>query len=103
MRSGVDVIVQPELELDHWHGRADILLRVDAPSVLGDWSYEVVDTKLARETRAGTILQLCLYSQMVGAIQDRVPELMHVVSPGEDFPKTTCRVDDFMAFFRVMK
>ena len=29
------------------------------PSALGAWSYEAQDTKLARETKGGTILQLC--------------------------------------------
>jgi uncharacterized protein len=31
---------------------------VETPSALGVWSYEVIDTKLARETKGGTILQL---------------------------------------------
>ena len=35
-------------------GRTDILKRVEAPSALGDWSYEVIDTKLAPRTEAKT-------------------------------------------------
>src|SRR5437016_4283282 len=58
MRSGAAAIVQAKLEDGRWRGRADVLLRVNTPSELGNWSYEVVDTKLARETRGGTILQL---------------------------------------------
>ena len=51
MKSGVPVIAQADLRDDRWRGRAaDVLLKVDAPSKLGNWSYEVVDTKLARET-----------------------------------------------------
>jgi hypothetical protein len=38
------------------------------------WSYEALDTKLARETRAGTILQLGLYSALLQAIQGTAPE-----------------------------
>src|SRR6188508_2717280 len=38
MRSGADVIVQAELQNSHWFGRADVLLRVDTPSDLGNWS-----------------------------------------------------------------
>ena len=45
------------------------------------WSYEVADTKLARETRAGTILQLGLYSELLGAAQGARPERFHVVTP----------------------
>src|SRR5688500_197865 len=50
MRNGADAIVQARLAHDHLAGYADILYRVDRPSVLlGDWSYEAHDTKLTRE------------------------------------------------------
>jgi hypothetical protein len=51
MRAGADVIVQGVFQDVRWYGRADILLRVETPSDLGDWSYEVIDTKLARDTK----------------------------------------------------
>src|SRR5665811_120751 len=69
MKQGASVIVQGALSYEGWGGRADILHRVEKPSALGDWSYEVVDTKLARETKAGTVLQLCLYSDLLTAAQ----------------------------------
>jgi hypothetical protein len=50
-------------------GRTDVLFRVETPSSLGGWSYEVVDTKLSRETKGGTILQLSLYSDLLGNAQ----------------------------------
>ena len=62
MKLGTAIIVQGALSHNGWSGRADILYRVKKPSAIGDWSYEVIDTKLARETKAGTVLQLCLYS-----------------------------------------
>ena len=65
MQSGVYVIFQASLEDFPWRGRADFLLRVEVPSDLGAWSYEVADTKLAVETRATTVLQLCMYSEIV--------------------------------------
>ena len=69
MRSGDQFIYQAALRHGRFAGRADILRRVDVPSALGEWSYEVIDTKLARETRGSTILQLSLYSDLVGAVQ----------------------------------
>ena len=48
MREGADVIYQATFFDGTWLGFADFLLRVDAPSTLGSWSYEVADTKLAR-------------------------------------------------------
>lgn len=53
MRAGVPVIVQAALAHGRWAGRPDILKRVERSSLLGDWSYAVVDTKLARETKLG--------------------------------------------------
>src|SRR5262245_35281916 len=53
MRTGAEVIVQGAVGDTGWYGRPDVLLRVASPSALGSWSYEVADTKLAVETRAG--------------------------------------------------
>ena len=63
MQDGADVIYQARLADDGWSGQADFLKKVPVPSDLDDWSYEVTDPKLARETRAGTILQLSVYSK----------------------------------------
>jgi uncharacterized protein len=75
--------VQAELQNSHWFGRADVLLRVDTPSDLGNWSYEVADTKLARETRGGTILQLCLYTELVHELQGLSPSGCTSLRPAE--------------------
>src|SRR5687767_8691506 len=62
LREGAPVIYQAALFDGRWRGHADFLIRVDTPSKnLGPWSYEVHDTKLARQTKAGALLQLCLY------------------------------------------
>jgi predicted RecB family nuclease len=62
MKAGAQIIAQGALQATHWSGRVDVLKRVEKPSDLGSWSYEVVDTKLARETKGSTVLQICLYS-----------------------------------------
>jgi len=86
-----------------WSGRADVLLRVDAKSVLGDWSYEVADTKLARETKGGTVLQLCLYSDLLAKAQGRMPEHMHVVTPARDFKPIEYRTAAYAAYYRQVR
>lgn len=102
MHRGQDVIVQASLIHASWRGRADILLKTDAPSDLGDWSYEIIDTKLARQTKAETILQLCLYAELVEAIQGRLPERIGVVTPLSQEPEWY-RTRDYMAYFRYVK
>jgi uncharacterized protein len=104
MRAGADVIVQAKLESDALAGYADILLKVNAPSALGGWSYEVQDTKLARETKGGTILQLCAYSAMVADIQGAWPHSFQVVTPGPDgqFAVQGYRIADYAAYYRMV-
>ncbi|WP_028145944.1 AAA domain-containing protein [Bradyrhizobium japonicum] len=68
MARGDAVIVQAALRDGHWSGRADVLRRVEIPSGLGAWSYEVTDTKLARETKGNTVLQLSLYSDLLATM-----------------------------------
>ncbi len=100
MRAGVEVIAQGALADGVWFGRPDVLLRVAGESELGAWRYEVVDTKLARETRGATVLQLCLYSELVETAQGQRPERMHVVSPGEPLVRESLRVADYLAYHR---
>ena len=69
MRRGADVIYQGRLEDDagRWSGYPDFLLRVDRPSAPGGWSYEVLDTKLARGAKSEALLQLLLVLGSAGA------------------------------------
>ena len=103
MQEGVDVIYQATLRDGVWHGRADFLRRIERPSRFGTWSYEVLDAKLSRDTRAGTILQLCLYSHMLERVQGVLPERMHVVTPGDDLRAEPYRVKDFLAYHRLVQ
>ncbi len=72
-----------------------MLRRVEKPSALGAWSYEVIDTKLARETKGGTVLQLCLYADLVEAVQGKRPEFGYVVAPWSDYVPQRFRMDDY--------
>ncbi|WJJ98230.1 TM0106 family RecB-like putative nuclease [Algibacter luteus] len=101
MKAGVDVIYQARLkEEGKWSGWADFLKKVSKPSALGAWSYEVWDTKLANETKAGTILQIGLYSERVAQIQEAIPEHMGVIKP-EGIEQY--RIDDYAAYIRLVK
>jgi uncharacterized protein len=76
---------------------------VETPSAFGPRSYEVVDTKLAKETRGGTILQLALYSELLQAVQAAAPERFHVVTPDPISPVQSYRVQEFAAYFRLVR
>lgn len=101
MRRGVDVIYQATFFDGRWRGHADFLLRTDGPSDLGAWHYEVADTKLARSVKGAALLQVCVYSERLAALQGRVPEQIHVVTG--DAVTHTLRLADFAAFYRSAK
>lgn len=115
IRRGDDVIVQGALGNEHWYGRPDILKRIaadkrpagaEAPAYTHAAAhthaaaYEVVDTKLSRETKAGTVLQLALYSELLADIQGHRPEYFHVVTPEKT---ETYRLDEYAAYFRLQR
>ena len=103
MRSGADVIYQGCLFDGAWVGLPDFLLRVEKPSGLGAWSYEVVDAKLAREAKGGAVLQISLYSDLLAGAQGAAPELMGLALGGPDARVEPFRVADFAAYYRSAK
>ncbi|MEO8660101.1 MAG: TM0106 family RecB-like putative nuclease [Bryobacteraceae bacterium] len=103
MRQGVPAIYQGTLGAGQWGGRTDVLLRVERPSGFGAWSYEVVDCKLASETKAETAMQLCLYSELLEGLQGVQPEFFHVIRPNVDFQPESYRTAAYAAYFRQVK
>lgn len=102
MVDGVDAIYQPTFVDGEWGGRADFVVRVEMPSDLGVWSYEAIETKLARSTKARALIQLCLYSELIANIQGREPKWMHVVL-GRGASPEKFQVQQYMAYFRKIK
>lgn len=103
MAEGVDVIVQATFDQKPWTGIADILMKVQGNSNFGNWLYEVHDTKLSQNTRASTILQLCLYTELLTHVQGFAPENMYVVHPGTEFPRERYRFAEFRAYYQTVK
>ena len=50
----------------------------ERPSALGNWSYEVADTKLKRKPHPKHVLQLALYSDLLAEVQGLAPRHAHV-------------------------
>ena len=102
MRDGADVVYQAVLFDGRCLGYADFLQRVEPPSELGPWSYEVWDTKLARHAKASAVLQLCMYSALVEALQGRAPDEMHLALGGVKRERLSFRVADYAAYYRLV-
>lgn len=103
MRTAADVIYQATFFDGTWLGFADFLLRVERPSDLGAWSYEVADTKLARHAKASAILQVCSYVEQLTRVQGVQPADLHLVLGGSARETKSFPVSDFMAYYRAVK
>ena len=101
LKSGVDIIYQAVFLKDNWRGDADFLIKIDTPSKLGQYSYEVLDTKLARTPEPKHIMQLCAYSELLKDIQGILPENMYLYLG--DHQKHHFRTTDFFYYYKHVK
>ena len=101
LRAGRPVIFQAALKGGLWAGYADFLERVERPSKLGAFSYEVIDTKLKRTPATSHVLQLALYSDLLANVQGVEPEHIHVVLG--DKRRATLRLTDYIHYARHLR
>lgn len=101
MQSGADVIYQAALELTPFRGRADFLVKIPGTSLLGDYHYEIWDTKLAKVVKPYFIVQLCCYAEMLEALQGLRPEHI-VVMLGTGEQKRLC-TNDYFYYYQNLK
>jgi uncharacterized protein len=101
MKRGTGVIFQGAFRDGPFVGHADFLRRVERPSTLGPFSYEVVDTKLARSVKAKFIIQLAFYSSLVAKVQETEPRLMHVVLGQKK--ESSFRYADYSRYFLTVR
>ncbi|MBH3430225.1 TM0106 family RecB-like putative nuclease [Pseudomonas alkylphenolica] len=100
MKAGADIIFQASLQEGAFIGHADFLRKVPRASMLGDHSYEVIDTKLAKIAKAKFLVQVALYSQMLIAIQGVQPQFMYVVLGDAERTEQAFRVADYADYLQ---
>ncbi|WP_347310013.1 TM0106 family RecB-like putative nuclease [Defluviimonas sp. SAOS-178_SWC] len=98
---GAEVVFQGAFLAGNWGGWSDFLERVERPSALGPFSYEVADTKLKRQPHPKHVLQLVLYSDLLAEIQGVAPEFAHVeLGTGQ---RATLRLADYAHYARAAR
>lgn len=96
--AGAEVIYQATLTRGNLIGHADFLIRVGDADKDGRHQYEVVDTKLARTSKAKFILQLCFYSDLLSDLTGELPRHIHVeLGNGK---RETFRLADYFHYYR---
>jgi predicted RecB family nuclease len=101
MQAAADIIYQGTFFDGRWRCHPDFLIRVDRPSKLGEYSYEVADAKLARKAKAAAVLQCCVYSEQLAAIQGIDPEHLTLILGNNTEEKL--RFKDYGAYYRSVK
>ncbi|MBP1748978.1 MAG: nuclease [Deltaproteobacteria bacterium] len=101
MRAGADIIYQGTLLDGSFVGHPDFLRKVPGKTGLGNFGYEVVDTKLARSAKAKFIIQLCFYSDLLALSQGSDPVMLHVVLG--DRTEQSFRYADYSRYYRMLK
>jgi uncharacterized protein len=101
MEQGVRYIYQATFFDGTFMGHADFLRRIETKSAQWDWSYEVIDTKLALHPKPYFLVQLCNYSEHLQRVQGTAPEFGHIVlGSGENAP---FRLADYAAYYRHLR
>jgi len=85
IQKGYDLIYHAYLIDDNLRGEADFLIKCDTKSDLGDYSYEVYDTKITRNLKPRHITQITAYSDMLGKIQNILPEKMYLIDGSDEY------------------
>jgi len=101
MRAGIGIITQAYLSRGQFAGLADYLARVPGPSRLGDYHYEVWDTKLSKKLKPYFVIQLCCYAEMLEEIQGVRPD--HITIVTGDNKRHRLWTEHYFAYYRALK
>lgn len=101
MEEGVDVIAQAYLQLDNFGGIADFLVKVPGKSLLGNYHYEIWDTKLSKKMKPYFVIQLCCYAEMLKSEQGLMPKKVAIVLGDKKI--IHLRVQDYFSYYSTLK
>ena len=98
MASGADYIHQASLCNSEMCGRADLLKRVEKPSLLGEWSYIPVECKLASKPKTTFLIQALAYCELLSPLLGECPDQFELYLGGGEFK--TFNSKDFFAWYQ---
>ncbi|MBX9687854.1 MAG: TM0106 family RecB-like putative nuclease [Candidatus Obscuribacterales bacterium] len=101
MKAGREIIYQGYLLKEPFAGLSDFLVRRAGKSALGDFHYEVWDSKLAKKPKPYFLVQLCCYAEMIAEIQGLRPDSVAIVLGSKE--KMKFRTEDYYYYYRSLK
>ncbi|MDP7580654.1 MAG: TM0106 family RecB-like putative nuclease [Nitrospinota bacterium] len=82
MKNGKELIYQGRLANGSWSGISDFLIKTSNKTKLGNYGYEVTDTKISSNPTPYHLIQISLYSDLLSKFQGRMPDEMHLILKG---------------------
>lgn len=101
MQSGADVIYQAALQKPPFSGFADFLVKVPGGSAIGDYHYEVLDTKLSKMIKPYFVMQLCCYAEMLEELQGCRPESIVIILGNNE--QVRLSTDNYFYYYQKLK
>ena len=101
MEVGVDIIFQACLSDGLFKGFADFLVKVPGQSKLGNYHYEVWDSKLSKSLKPYFTIQLCCYMDLLKHVQGSRPAEF-VIALG-DGRRERLRTDDYFYYYQFIR
>ena len=84
-----------------FRGEFDFLIKTNTKSDLGDYSYEVYDTKISKNLKSKDVLQITGYSYLLSKVQGLLPKHMYLINGNSKFKKY--KVNEFINYFTYTK
>ena len=85
IKKGFDLIYKAFFIEDQFRGEADFLIKTKEKSQLGDYSYEVYDTKITKNLKPKHVLQITAYSYLISKITGVIPKLMYLIDGKSEY------------------
>jgi predicted RecB family nuclease len=101
MDEGFDFIHQASLCNDEMRGSADLLRRIEKPSLLGAWSYIPIECKLASKPKTTFLVQASAYCELLTPLLGHRPDHFDLYLGGGRFQRYS--TDQFWAWYKLLR
>ena len=101
MAQGVEFIHQASLCNTEMRGSADLLRRIDRPSLLGQWSYIPIECKLASKPKTTFLVQASAYCELLTPLLGHRPKQFELYLGGGKFQPYDS--DQFWAWYQLLR
>ena len=101
IKKGFDLIYKAYFIENNFRGEADFLMKTNEKSEIGNYNYEVYDTKITKNLKPKHVLQITSYSHLISKITGVLPKFMYLIDGKNDYH--SYKVNEFLDYFNFTK